>query len=237
MNERDDRPLDANPDAGRDGRRGAAGEGFVGESDRTDVRYIHAPIMRELAEPRDGYEPIPLWLVFFFMGLMAWGGWYLGTYNGGWRSDVYDHDPAARLAAAGGEPEQVDPVKLGRRLYTSCRACHQSDGQGLAGNYPPLVGSERVLGPPESLARILLHGLEGPIVVKGESYNNVMPGWGQQYDDEQIAAILTYIRQEWGNSAPAVEPETVARVRERHSGRSAPWSDSELDEAEGGAGR
>lgn len=200
---------------------------FARERADSNVRDLHAPIMREMSEPTDGYEPVPLWLIFFFFALVGWGGYYIGQYSGGWTSEKYY---LTRMPGEGGEQgAAVDPVQLGRRLYNNCRACHQADGSGVAGNYPPLVGSERVLGSPEVLARILLQGLEGPVEVLGNTYDNVMPGWSDQMTDGQIAAVLTYIRQEWGNSAPAVSEELVAQVREETSRRRAAWTDPELD--------
>lgn len=194
-----------------------------------DVNQLHAPIMREKTEPRDGYEPVPLWLIAVFGALLFWGGWYLATYSGGWRGDVLDHDPAARFAAIGAAPAaEVDPVALGEKLYRQrCVSCHQADGEGVAGQYPPLAGSEWVLEHEQRLKRILLHGLEGPIQVRGRTYNGAMPAFAQ-LKDEQIAAVLTYIRQAWGNDAGPISPEAIAATRQATQGRAAPWSASEL---------
>lgn len=206
---------------------------FRRESHDENVGAIHAPIMRELAEPRDGYQHIPMWLIFIFFGLLAWGGWYLGTYSGGWDSMVYDESPSRQFGGEQQQTKQIDPVTLGKRVYTSCATCHQADGKGVQGNYPPLDGSGWVTGNPDTLIRLVLHGLEGPIEVKGELYDNVMPGWHDTLNNEQIAGVLTYIRQAWGNDAPAVESERVAEVRDRHSGRTAPWTADELMKLEG----
>lgn len=210
--------------------RDPAGDKFTREQDRVDVRALHEPIINELAEPRDGYEPIPVWLIILFFGLLGWGGWYLGNFNGGWNSEVYTEDPKVRLAAAlaMAKPTPVDPLVLGKRVFTNCQACHQAAGTGIEGTYPPLAGSELVRGEPEPLIKILLHGLEGPITVKGKPFNNVMPAWGGKLSDEQIAAVLTHIRQSWGNSAGAVSPELVAKVRKETASRTAPWTYNEL---------
>ena len=76
--------------------------------------------------------------------------------------------------------------------------CHQDTGKGLPGTYPPLVGSPIVLGDPAIPIRILLHGLQGDVTVEGATYNGQMPSW-DRFSDEQIAAVLTYVRGAWTN--------------------------------------
>lgn len=116
----------------------------------------------------------------------------------------------------------------GREIFTAaCAACHQATGAGLEGLAPPLLDSEWVLGSPERLGRILLHGLSGPIKVRGRTYSGDMPAFGG-LDDEQIAAVLTYIRHEWGHAAAPVEPAAVQAIRAATSGHSGAWSAEEL---------
>jgi mono/diheme cytochrome c family protein len=98
----------------------------------------------------------------------------------------------------------------------------------VEGAFPPLAGSEMVTGSPEQLAAILLHGLHGPLRVKGKVYDGEMPEWGSKLKDEQIAAVLTYIRASFGNSAPPVNPELVKQVREATASRNRPWTEAEL---------
>ncbi len=109
----------------------------------------------------------------------------------------------------------VDPamMKTGRAQFIVCGACHGQSGEGTAAG-PPLAGSEWVTGPVENLIRIQLRGLEGPITVKGREYNFPAGMAPLAYQtDEQIAAVLTYIRNDFGNSASAVTPEQVAALR------------------------
>jgi hypothetical protein len=94
---------------------------------------------------------------------------------------------------------------------TYCAICHQRNGEGND-RFPPLNGSEWVIGDKERLIGIILNGLQGEIMVKGKSYNNVMPKLDMLKDTE-IAEILTYIRQNFGNDASAVEPSEVAKAR------------------------
>lgn len=102
----------------------------------------------------------------------------------------------------------------GRAYYSSiCAKCHGSLGQGLGHSFPPLAGSEWVSGDEETLIRIVLYGLQGSIEVRGESFRGLMTGFARQLGDEDVAAILTYIRSSWGNDAGPVDSSAVARVR------------------------
>ena len=197
-----------------------------------DVRSMHEPIMREKSEPRDGYEPIPLWLTFLYFGIIGWIGVYLGLYSAGFAPERYDHRPSARMVAADQnvKPEPIDPLVLGKRLYSNCISCHQSDGGGVEGQFPPLSGSEWLTQDPETPVRILLNGLSGPIEVAGETYNGEMPAFGRRFNDREIAAVLTYVRQSFGNGAPSVEPGLVGAVREQ-TDRTGSWSSGALREA------
>ena len=95
-------------------------------------------------------------------------------------------------------PQSVEQqVELGRRLYATCAVCHQAEGGGLPGVYPPLKDSEWVTGDRasvEKLARIVLYGLRGEVTVRGEKYMAPMPGFGGLWKDYQLAAVLTFIR-------------------------------------------
>jgi len=198
-----------------------------------NVAQVHGSILREQSEPRDGYEPIPLWLITLFFCIIFWAGLYLAYNSGGFRADVFDPN---RVAWAGGgaavQEGPVDPKVLGKRVFTqNCVVCHQTTGLGVAGQFPPLVGSEWVLGNDwhgdNHLVKIILKGLQGPIQVKGVTYNNAMPPWAQ-LGDEQIAAVLTYIRSEWGNAAAPISVDYVKAIREKVSSRSEPWASKDL---------
>ena len=102
----------------------------------------------------------------------------------------------------------------GKALYAACAACHQPTGAGVAGMFPPLAESEWVNGPEENLIRIVLRGLQGPITVKGVDYPGTIPMAALSHmSDEDIAAVLTYIRSNFGNDAPAVTAEKVKEFR------------------------
>ena len=122
-----------------------------------------------------------------------------------------------------------DQIDQGKEIYMKaapgggmCFTCHQANGEGLAGQFPPLAGSDWVLGDKGRLIKISMYGLMGEIEVNGVKYNNVMAPPGippGSLTDEQIANVLTYIRNDWGNSASAVSPEEVATVRASLKGR------------------
>ena len=109
----------------------------------------------------------------------------------------------------------------------TCIACHQPHGLGQDGLAPPLVGSEWVAGSDQRLARIVLHGVRGPIKVKKQTYELDMPSLGI-LDDDQIAGILTYVRREWGHGFAPVDPATVKKVRDETAKREDAWTEAEL---------
>ena len=117
----------------------------------------------------------------------------------------------------------------GRALYeVSCGACHQADGEGKEGVASPLAGSEWVTGSERRLLRIALDGVRGPIEVKGRRYQLEMPALRHVYGDEDMAAILSYIRGAWGNSAPAITADFVGKVRSETARRGDSWTVEEL---------
>ena len=117
----------------------------------------------------------------------------------------------------------------GKKVYSAtCAACHQPTGQGASGTYPPLAGSEIVTGDEAKLIRVVLHGLTGEIEVQGETFNGAMPAWGPTLKDDDIAAVLTYVRSTWGNKAAPVSAATVAQIRAATAARKTPWTAAEL---------
>jgi mono/diheme cytochrome c family protein/glucose/arabinose dehydrogenase len=123
-------------------------------------------------------------------------------------------------------PAQQASFQKGKAIYsTTCIACHQATGLGQAGLAPPLVDSAFVLGQPDVPARIVLHGLSGPIRVGNAEYNLAMPP--VPLSDQDIAAVLTYIRREWDHTASPVEPAMVTELRTKYQGHGA-WTAGEL---------
>lgn len=132
-------------------------------------------------------------------------------------------------ATANAVPAAADPN--GRQLYQRCAVCHQTTGLGLPGAFPPLAGSEWATT--ESVAvpiRVVLHGLQGAITVKGQKFNSAMPAYGtnQPLSDAEVGAVLTYVRGAWGNAASAVTAEQVAAEREATASRTTMWTAGDL---------
>jgi len=196
-----------------------------------DIQEIHRQVLREQFEPSEGQQRVPIALFLFFVGLAMWAGYYLSEYDGNFQANVYDGPDAFRLmdlSQAGEKQErQIDPLLLGKRIYNNCIACHQASGEGVVGQYPPLNQSSWVLGDDRILARILLNGLNGPIEVRGTTYNAQMPAW-KQLSDRDIAAVLTYIRSAWDNNAPPVAEETISSVRAGTASKSGAYLAAEL---------
>ena len=116
----------------------------------------------------------------------------------------------------------------GKQTYAGlCTACHQPTGKGLEGLAPPLADSEWVNGDPERIVKVVMHGLRGPIKVKGLSYNYDMPAAGF-LSDEQIAGVLTYIRREWDHEASPVPLDLVQKIRAETKGRTDAWTEGEF---------
>ena len=181
------------------------------------VQEIHAAILREKDEPQDGYEPVPFWLLTLICAISMLSGAYIMRYSGGFRPDILDHTLITYGPVLTTEIKTLDPKALGQKLFTNCASCHGASGAGVPGLYPSLVGSKVVLGGGTRFAAIIINGAQGPWEAASGSYNNAMTPWGNQLNDEQIAAIMTYVRSSWGNNAPPVSPEAVAQVRSKYN--------------------
>jgi mono/diheme cytochrome c family protein len=192
----------------------------------------HAKIAGKQTDEKGNFSLLPLGLIFGSSALIFWAAVYVTKFSGHYDPKMFDETapPSTGVEVVA----KVDPIVAGKKLYLSaCVACHLPDGKGIAGVNPPLAGAEWVLGSEERLARIVIHGLKGPITVKGNQYNGAMPvfgkvpGSGYNWSDDKIAAVLTYIRQEWGNNGSAVSTELVAAIRTKEGGRKE-WTAEEL---------
>jgi mono/diheme cytochrome c family protein len=219
--------------AASDGLGDTRGQPEPGQHDlTTDVEHIHRPILREASDPVEGQERAPWWLWAIVAVALFWGGWYLGRHGGTFSAAAHLDFPTGDVVGAGATPPpgpaDDDPVQAGQRVYTQrCQACHQADGRGLAGTFPPVVGSEWEVGPPETPVRIV-NGLHQPIEVAGETYDGVMPAWGGILSDAEISAVVTFIRQWDTNDAGPVEPQLVESLRAESASRVDPWTAEEL---------
>jgi mono/diheme cytochrome c family protein len=201
----------------------------------TDESLINAHEKASAGQSDAGghYRMLPLALLFVFSGLIFYAGTYLGRYSGHFRGNIFDERQLPTEGQA--VVAKIDPLVLGKRQYQlACVTCHMPNGQGMPNLYPPLAESEWVTGSEERLISLVVHGLKGPITVKGNVYSAAampafgqVPGGGYNWSDERIAAVLTYIRQEWGNAAGPISTEQVAEVRTK-AGNRKEWTEAEL---------
>lgn len=124
-------------------------------------------------------------------------------------SAVQSVDKKVEVVKASNKKEKVD---FGKRIYdANCMACHQPNGQGIPGAFPPVANSDYLNADPARGIEAIVHGLEGPIKVNGESFNSVMPA--MDLTDEQIANVLTYVLNSWDNKGGEITVEQVKKVR------------------------
>jgi mono/diheme cytochrome c family protein len=185
----------------------------------------HEKLIGKQPDEKAHYKLAPLVLLFLFSGLIFFGGTYLGRFSGHFHPKVYNEYAMPPKAGETAAAPAVDPIVLGKAVYAQvCASCHQPNGMGLPPAFPPLAASEWVASEERSI-RIVLYGLEGPIKVKGVDYNGVMPaagpGSGFNLSPEKVAAVLTYIRQEWGNTSGPVTAAKVAEIRGKEGNRGA----------------
>lgn len=120
----------------------------------------------------------------------------------------------AAASAKVGELTVDEQIKAGQALFAgTCSTCHQPNGEGLEGVFPPLAGSSYIKADPKSVPRVILHGLQGPVNVNGKDYNSVMPPMTQLTDDE-VANISTYVLNSWGNPGGKVTNAEAAQIRQ-----------------------
>lgn len=177
---------------------------------------------REHPEPHEAGRPVPRSVLALAAGLVVFGVVYILGADVDTPSTWGDARVRDELAAGRRAPDgaRVDAAAL----YAShCAACHQATGRGLPGVFPPLAGSEWVGGKPSTLAAIVLHGVTGEITVAGATYRGAMPAFHGQFSDAQVAALLTHLRSQWGNTADPVDAATVAAARTAHADRTTPF--------------
>lgn len=177
---------------------------------------------RENPEPEEGSNPMPRFVILLTALLLVFGMVYIA------RSGLTDPpawgDGRSVADLQGAPPVAAGAVVDGGAVYAArCVACHQASGAGLAGVFPPLVASEWVDGKASTLVAILLHGINGPLTVKGNVYNGAMPAFGGQLQDAEIAAVTTHIRSQWGNAAKPITAETVTQVRQDTAAQTEPY--------------
>ncbi|HEV2394559.1 MAG TPA: cytochrome c [Verrucomicrobiae bacterium] len=187
------------------------------------------PLNPVSAEPKAARRSVPVWLLILFFLLLYWAMVYFDQRSGWGDPHVYiPYHSVDQLVQY--QPPAPGANVLGKQFFDNvCALCHNTDGTGKPGQAPPLVGSEFALGTPNRMVRIPLVGLSGPVQVKGQQWNLSMPAMGAAMTDEQLAAVLTYIRQSWGNKASEITPAQVKAIRAQLGNRAQPFSAAELN--------
>jgi mono/diheme cytochrome c family protein len=180
-----------------------------------------------------GRPAVPVWLMVMVIVTLYLGLLYFDAHGGWAGQQVYAPYHNSEELTKWQPAIAGDSTVAGRQVYNrpTCSACHQPDGKGTPGQFPPLVNSPWVKeAEPGRLIRIVLNGLNGPLELNGQAYNNAMVPWKDVLNDEDIASVLTYIRKnkDWGNDAPAVTPDRVKAVRGKVANRAAPFTPAEL---------
>ncbi len=207
--------------------------------DSTDLDRLHPAVKREKADLAPGTDPAPMWVIFLGLIAAIIAGGQLGVNTGGFAFETSNPMAGARIpdprpgnadVGATLDPLQL-AMKKGSATYALCGGCHQGSGIGVPGQFPPLAASEWVTGGTERSIRVVLNGLSGPIKVKGADFvtPNAMPPQGAVLSDADIANVLTFVRNSWGNKGPLVTKEMVQKVREAEKARVTPWTMAELE--------
>ena len=175
---------------------------------------------REQVDPTERSQPIPLLAALVTVSVLLFGIGYIVFSDSPGTPSLGDRRTLADLSADTAKPAgTVD----GKQLYAAqCVACHQASGQGLAGVFPPLDGSEWVMGDERIVANILLHGIAGEITVAGTTYKGNMPPF-KQLGDAELAAVASHVRSTWSNKALPIKPELIAQER-KDSTRTTPFA-------------
>jgi mono/diheme cytochrome c family protein len=176
-------------------------------------------------------EHFPAWLyIVCGVALFLAGSSFTGfeTFGRG----MIDQGAGGAMQQQGGEVAEapLTPAQQGGKVYgQNCASCHQASGAGQPGAYPPLVGSEYVLGSKQRLAAILLKGLQGPLTVNGGSYGTqVMPGWETSIAPDKMADLMTYLRSQWGNTGSAVTEDDINAAKTKYGSHSSAFTEQEL---------
>ncbi|MBT8043325.1 MAG: cytochrome c, partial [Verrucomicrobiae bacterium] len=203
--------------------------------DNTNVITDAAAAKRENHMFTQGAEPLSLWVILGGALIVLIAGGVIGNtlfdYDSFVKSNyTRDKAPGAADVSALPKPALDAYMKVGKKGYTACAGCHQPGGEGN-NDYPPLANSEWVTGPSLRPALIILNGLHESIIVNGKTYNGNMPSMGSGMDAKQLAGVLNYIRNSFGNKSEQLISLEMAQnaidiSKERNGGQ---MTASELD--------
>ena len=189
----------------------------------------------EAAEPVAGNAEVPIWIILLLAVLFCWGMFYVDKFGSWFNPEVFEpYETYADVSQAQPYDPEAAFRAVGESTFNkSCALCHQSSGLGKEGQFPPLAGSDWVQAEgPNRIGRIVLNGRGGPIKVEAANgavaLNASMAPLGGTYSDEELAAALTYVRQQWGNKGSKITPEQIAAIRTAIKNHPGPFTADEL---------
>ncbi|MCH2331592.1 MAG: cytochrome c [Roseibacillus sp.] len=192
--------------------------------DHDKLLEISASQARENQISETGMEPVSLWVFLASAVVLLIGGGVLGA---GGKLFSYSPHPEGytrpEYASDTDTGPTIGPIiealsKRGKNIYAKCSGCHGSTGGGDGNQFPPLAGSDWVTGTTDRLAQIILNGLSGPIDVAGKTYNGNMPAQAPLTAAE-LAAVMTYIRNEFNDVGDVVSLEQAANALKTYESR------------------
>jgi mono/diheme cytochrome c family protein len=197
-----------------------------------DVELVdeHVRLNKIKHEPTKGFLQAPLIFVFVFGCLIFVCSIQLAHTT----NDFQLHPPKEIVELT---PEEKVALRLERKISSGekvfavrCASCHQANGLGIAGQYPPLDGSNWVTSDPGIISNIILKGLKGEIVVKGETYGTsaAVNMAAVAISDREIANVVTYVRQAWGNNAEEIFEDEVASIRSESAEQQDQWTGDQI---------
>ena len=190
-----------------------------------DMVEVHSELNREKHPPTKGFLIAPLIFVFMFGCLIFVCSIQLAHSTNGFQ--IHPPQEIVELSDEELETQRLEKkYDSGKKIFAMrCASCHQPNGLGIATQYPPLAGSEWVSADPDLIIKVILKGLKGEILVKGEKYGTspAVNMAAVEINDNEIAKVSTYVRQAWGNDYSEVKEDQVARVREESSSQQEQW--------------
>jgi mono/diheme cytochrome c family protein len=185
----------------------------------------HEARARENPDPHERNRPVPRVVIGIVTLALLWAVAYIVTSQ---RNDAPELGDRRTLATLVGKPAGAGGPADGARIYSAnCVACHQATGAGLPGVFPPLAGSEWVAAADKVPVNILLHGITGKLTVKQAAFNGAMPPFKDKLNDNEIAAVLSYVRSHFGNAAGKIGADAVKAERDAGKDRKVPWNGDE----------
>ncbi|HAU59777.1 MAG: hypothetical protein CML14_04685 [Puniceicoccaceae bacterium] len=207
---------------------------FHGNENMTDEELveIHSKLNVEKHPPTKGFLSAPLIFVFVFGCLI-----FVCSIQLAHSTNQFQLHPPTDVVDLTDEEKEALRIERkfesGKKIFAlRCASCHQANGLGIPGQYPPLDGSKWATSDPALVSYIILNGLKGEIVVKGEVYGTsaAVNMAAVPITDREIANVTTYVRQAWGNNSSEISTDEVVQFRQDTSAKQEQWTGDELVE-------